>query len=140
MKSLPDFVMLVDDDFDDHEIFSLALESVDPSIKCAYYDSAQIALNDIIQKNFTYPDYIFLDLNMPGLNGIQFLEQLKKEDCCTSVPIVVYSTSILPSDKEKVLNLGADHFFIKPSSHKELIAELNLVFKTIQKMPAPSST
>ncbi len=133
MQSLPGSVMLVDDDLDDHEILCLALESVSPSIACLYYDSAQKALDHLIQNAVAHPDYIFLDLNLPGMNGMQFLEALKKDESCNAIPVIAYSTSILPSDKEKVLQLGAEYFFIKPSSHKELIEELKVIFNTFKR-------
>jgi CheY-like chemotaxis protein len=67
------------------------------------------------------------------MNGMQFLEALKKDESCNAIPVIAYSTSILPSDKEKVLQLGADYFFIKPSSHQKLIEELTMVFNTIKR-------
>ena len=135
MLPYPGLVLLVDDDHDDHEIFCLSLGEVSSGIKCIYHDNALSALEYLKQKSINYPDFIFLDLNMPGMNGMQLLEQIKNEEALEAIPIVVYSTSILPSDKEKVLGLRANYFFIKPSSHKELTEELKTVFSTIKREP-----
>src|ERR1700755_1270747 len=98
-------VVLIDDDHDDFEIFSMALSEADPSVVCVYYDSAKEALTKLTDHNLPEPDYIFLDLNMPGMNGLQFLESIK-ETKAAHLPVIVYSTSILPPHKEKIKNLG----------------------------------
>ncbi|MBS1597745.1 MAG: response regulator [Bacteroidetes bacterium] len=123
-------VVLIDDDHDDHEIFSIALREAVPSIKCIYFDSGKIALNKLLEDQSFKPDYIFLDLNMPGMTGIQFLETIKKQDFISKIPIIVYSTSMLPQEKEKALQMGAHRFFIKPSSHTELISLLKSFFES----------
>src|SRR5215470_2924320 len=109
-------VVLIDDDRDDHDIFSMALSSLDPNIQCDYFDSAKLALARMEDENSQRPDIIFLDLNMPGMNGMQMLEILKKSEKLASIPVVIYSTSILPQDKLKAMALGASGFFIKPPS------------------------
>ena len=119
----------VDDDQDDHEIFSMALSSVNPSIQCIYFDSAKSALCIMEDENFRAPDYIFLDLNMPGINGLQLLEILKTTKDLAAIPVIIYSTSILPADYEKARLLGATGFLIKPSSLPELIKELNQILQ-----------
>lgn len=122
-------ILLVDDDLDDHEIFAMALAEAEPSIQCSYFDSAKHA--------FTYldgvavlPNYIFLDMNMPGINGLQFLELIKASPKLSGVPVIVYSTSILPSNKDKVLEMGASHFFNKPFSFSELVQILKSLLAT----------
>ena len=122
-------VVLIDDDHDDHEIFSIALKEAVPSVKCFYFDSGIEALKRLTEDSSFTPDYIFLDLNMPGMNGIQFLETIKTRKSISEIPVIVYSTSILPQEKEKALQLGALHFFSKPTSHRELIGMLKSFLK-----------
>jgi CheY-like chemotaxis protein len=113
-------VVLIDDDHDDYEIFTMALSEADPSADCIYYDSAKVALHKLTAHDHLTPDYIFLDLNMPGMSGIQFLEQFKNTTL-SHLPVIIYSTSILPPHKEKIEELGAFKAFVKPYSHGELI-------------------
>jgi CheY-like chemotaxis protein len=121
-------VVLIDDDHDDFEIFSMALNEADPSITCIYYDSAKEALTKLTEKNSCLPEYIFLDLNMPGMNGLQFLENLKQTEV-SHLPVIVYSTSILPPHREKIIKLGAFNSFIKPFSHSELTNILKSILR-----------
>ncbi len=121
-------VALIDDDRDDYEIFSMALTEADPNIKCIYYDSAKEALTRLTEENHPLPDYIFLDLNMPGMNGLQFLEQLK-QTAVAHLPVIIYSTSILPTHRDRINELGVFDSFVKPFSHKELIKILKGVLE-----------
>ena len=117
-------VILIDDDPDDHEIFAMALIEAMPEAVSVLYDSAENALSELSQSTENLPDYIFLDLNMPRMNGMQLLELLKKEEHLVNIPVIIYSTSILPSIKTQALQLGAHDFLAKPASHLELIKNL----------------
>jgi CheY-like chemotaxis protein len=119
-------VVLIDDDHDDFEIFTMALKEVDPSITCIYYDSGKEALTGLTETQILLPEYVFVDLNMPGMNGIQFLESLNETDA-SHLKVIVYSTSILPLHKEKIKSLGVHHSFVKPFSHLELIKILKSI-------------
>lgn len=122
----PKTIVLIDDDLDDHEIFNIAMEEADPSALCFYFASAKEALEKIPALS-PRPDYIFLDLNMPGISGIQFLESIKKQSEVSDIPVIVYSTSILPQHRQQITTLGAFDYFTKPSSHNELIRILRKI-------------
>jgi CheY-like chemotaxis protein len=113
-------VVLIDDDPDDHEIFEMAIAEASAHATCVHYDSAEVALDQLAKFNDALPDYIFLDLNMPRMNGMQFLELIKKDETLAQVPVIVYSTSILPSTKVQALQFGAFDFLAKPASYFEL--------------------
>ena len=120
-------VILIDDDPDDHEIFAMAMTDASASVTCVLYDSAEIALDELSKKPLPLPDYIFLDLNMPRMNGMQFLELLKKDSLLAGIPVIIYSTSILPSIRAQALQHGAFDFLAKPTSHLELIKSLKKI-------------
>jgi CheY-like chemotaxis protein len=67
-KNMQKTCLLVDDDEDDKEIFSLALTEANPSIKCVVASDGHEALSLLRDGSFI-PDYIFLDLNMPLMSG-----------------------------------------------------------------------
>lgn len=116
---------LVDDDVDDQEIFESALKEIDPSIKCIIANDGTEALTRLsTDKRFT-PDYIFLDLNMPGINGKQCLAEIKKDSRFHSTPVIIYSTTVSERDMEEINSLGAKTFFTKPSRFSELCSTLS---------------
>jgi CheY-like chemotaxis protein len=119
-------IVLIDDDPDEHEIFQMALEQVNPSVQCTYFDSSVEALNLLIDFPSVLPDFVFLDLNMPELTGIEFLERIKKTHL-SSLRIIIYSTAIIPAHRKKIEELGAYRAFLKPTSDSDLIEILKSV-------------
>ncbi len=122
--------LLIDDDQDDQEIFTLALEESGLNMRCTTCNNAIDALKRLKKDTTFLPDYIFLDLNMPRINGIQLLTEIKKISHLENIPVAIYSTSSHPSDKEATLKLGASAFITKPSDIKELSYLLKYFFQT----------
>ena len=118
---------LIDNDADDQEIFCLALKEIDESIVCTIADNGVKALEIINADPSFIPSFIFMDLNMPLMNGKQCLEELRKIERISSVPIYIYSTAADPRSIEEVKQSGATDFIVKPASFKgltELLATL----------------
>jgi len=63
---------------------------------------------------------IFLDINMPVLNGFQTLRKLKADKRFRHIPVVIYSTSIQPQEEQQAVTLGALQCVKKPSTLDEL--------------------
>ena len=119
-------ILLIDDDEDDQEIFRTALEKVDRSINCTSLNNAIEAL-DKLRSNQIQPDLIFLDLNMPVMNGQQFLMQIKNDDALSYIPVVILSTSSHKASIELTRELGAMEFYSKPDKFEDLIGILKSV-------------
>jgi CheY-like chemotaxis protein len=109
--------LLVDDDSDDSELFCEALHEVDNSVHCHFALDGQDALNKLPS---LAPDVIFLDINMPGMNGWDCLNKLKSDPDCKHIPVIMYSTSSHKTEVEKAFDMGAHSFFSKPSDYKQL--------------------
>ena len=106
--------LLIDDDIDDQEIFLLALEEVNTSVTCNTASRCTEALE--LLSSEAIPDFIFLDLNMPGMDGKEFLREIKKDEKLSQIPVVIYSTSSDPKDLRITRELGAFDYIIKQSS------------------------
>lgn len=123
----PKTFFIVDDDADDQEIFLAAVNEVDESIKCIAVDNCEDAIEILKNNSEPLPDFIFLDLNMPRINGRQCLVELRKVAHLNNVPVIIYSTSSLKKDIEETALLGADMFLTKPSKFEELCKALTNV-------------
>jgi CheY-like chemotaxis protein len=119
-------VLHIDDDEDDLEFFASTLLGFNLGIKCISLNNAKEALGKLISGELT-PDIIFLDLNMPGMNGFQFLEEVQKLSI-RSIPIVILSTSSHWEAMDGVLKSGGNSYLTKPNSTKDLIRLLNPFF------------
>jgi CheY-like chemotaxis protein len=120
MKDKVKKFLLVDDDLDDTGLFSEALNEVDPAIICYVEHNGKAALDKLDSKEFERPDIIFVDINMPGMNGWQCLAELKKDDRYKNIPVIMYSTSSYSGDADKAIEMGALCFFTKPSDYNLL--------------------
>jgi CheY-like chemotaxis protein len=120
--------LLVDDDEDDKEIFCLALEQVDPLIKCVTASDGHEALAILSQQSFV-PHYIFLDLNMPRMDGKQCLREIRKKGHLDAVPVIIFTTSSAQREVEETRALGANAFITKPPLVATLAKMLTQVFE-----------
>lgn len=105
--------LLVDDDEDDKEIFSLALSEANPSVECHVASDGPEALALLRDGSFV-PDYIFLDLNMPLMSGKECLVEIRKQPHLAHVPVIIFSTSGSERDIVDTKALGASAFITKP--------------------------
>lgn len=111
--------LLIDDDTDDRDFFNEVIKHLDPEIQVHYSPSGAHALN-YLKAGANTPDYIFLDLNMMPMSGIETLAEIKKISACVDIPVIIYSTIVDEDIKYKTLALGAFDHFQKPSSKAEL--------------------
>jgi len=82
------------------------------------------------------PDLVILDLNLPGLDGLDVCRQLRAQSATRLIPIIMLTARIDESDKVSGLELGADDYVTKPFSVKELIARVRSVLRRTQQAPA----
>jgi CheY-like chemotaxis protein len=117
---------LADDDDDDIRFFGDALEEIDESIQ---FDSAGNGkeLLEKLRRDKARPHVIFLDINMPEMNGWESLKNLKMEKSLRDIPVIMYSTSSSTLDGERALQLGAVAFYQKPTSFQGLKEFLKLI-------------
>jgi len=112
-------ILLIEDDPDDQEIFISVLQSISDSVKCIAIGDAELALDKLKNKEIA-PEIIFIDLNMPMMNGIQFLTEVKEQEILMEIPVIVLTTASDPGIIKKVKYLGAYDYIIKPSQYGEL--------------------
>lgn len=124
-------LLLIDDDADDRELFEIALEDSVNNIKFIGVGSCSEALQ-FLKNGGLAPDYIFLDLNMPEMNGRDCLQELKRSIHLSRIPVVIFTTSSDPEDKKDTLAMGAAEFMTKPNKVSGLTQQIDS-FLTLQK-------
>ncbi len=115
------YCVLIDDDVDDRDIFSIAIDELTEKIEFRSFEGGDIALRSLKETNARIPDLIFLDLNMPRMNGKECLALLKSDDKLKVCDVIIYSTSKSPEDKKMAQDLGAKDYIVKPGSITELV-------------------
>lgn len=122
--SYPHSIFLIDDDIDDAEFFREALQKIDPAIQFHSTVNGETARMQLVSLRAVLPEFIFLDLNMPRINGKELLKELRKDATFENIRIVIYSTTISQRDMKETLELGANDFLIKPTSLDGLVTGL----------------
>jgi CheY-like chemotaxis protein len=95
-------------------------------LQCVTADDGKEALNKLAD-GFT-PDYIFMDLHMPGMNGIECMIRLLDIKHLKDIPVIIYTTSDKQRDILETAVLGAKAFITKPYDFAELSQKLNDFF------------
>jgi len=120
--------LIIDDDQDDQEIFMMCLNKLNPDINCTTMNDGVEAIS-MLASNTTYtPAYIFVDVNMPKMNGIECLKILKDMGRLRNTRIFMYSTTSEKTAVAESKKLGADDFIVKPSNVTELREKLSGIF------------
>src|ERR1700759_1285017 len=121
--------LLIDDDTDDHEIFKLALDAIDSTIACVCLNRSVQAIEKLKADKSFLPKIIFVDINMPVMNGVECLAEIKKIDHLKDVPVIFYSTFADAEKISEMKELGAAEYFEKPADIDVLIDKLSFLFK-----------
>ncbi|HEV2481705.1 MAG TPA: response regulator [Puia sp.] len=120
-------ILLVDDDEDDRKLFVEATKEVDSSITCHSASDGMEALAYLRDDRNGVPDFIFLDLRMPGFSGEECLMEIKREPRMANVPVIVYTTSRDVRESVRLKQMGAAHFASKPVSQEEVYFMVSFV-------------
>ena len=120
-------ILLVDDDDDDKQLFIESVKEVDEDISCVTASDGQEAIILLKDEHNTLPDYIFLDLRMPRINGKQCLEEIRKDKRLQHIPVFIYTTSKNVQDSIDLKKMGAVHFISKPENPTEIYYILSMI-------------
>lgn len=119
-------IILADDDRDDHDFFRDALSQINHTIKLSTVENGEELLS--LLKHYI-PDFIFLDLDMPGKNGLECLTEIKNSEQLKRIPVVIFSSTSRPANIDTAYEMGADLFFIKPSNYNDLVSSVGAILK-----------
>ena len=82
----------------------------------------------------TLPDIIVADMNMPELNGVDFIMQIRSSGFFKDIPLIMLSGNESSADKIRCLKAGADDYLVKPFNPEELQARIDNIFRRMKKV------
>ncbi len=80
-------------------------------------------------KNGMRPAFIILDLNLPKMDGVEFLKIIKKDPELRAIPVIVLTTSTDDHDKQSCFDLGVAGYIVKPVDYSEFIEIFRIIYK-----------
>jgi len=123
---LQKIIVLADDDSDDTEMFVEAVGIADENVLCHTAVNGEELLKTISALD-RLPEIIFLDMNMPIMNGLHCLKALKADVRYAAVPVVMFSTSSYTKEVDLCLESGALGYLVKPADFNVLVTALKEV-------------
>lgn len=125
-------ILIIDDDPDDAEFFRAAVKAVNEAIVVDWVTAGYEAIQFLLKRSASgMPDIVFMDVNMPVMNGWETLREIKRLLASFSLPIVMFSTmsfedvTVTPSD------LGAAAFLTKAGTVDKIEKDLRRLFNTL---------
>lgn len=119
-------ILLIEDDAIEVMKFIKVVETLGEDHQIVEAKNGEEAL-DILNSGKQLPDIIVLDLNMPKVNGIEFLASLKKDDLLKYIPTIVLTTSNNPKDILECYKIGIAGYILKPLKYEDYISRINKV-------------
>ncbi|MBA4853848.1 response regulator [Emticicia sp. BO119] len=119
-------IFYTDDDSDDKEIFKEIINELHPDFSIEFQSDGSELLDRLKEIDYK-PDIVFLDINMPFVDGFQVLSELRQSLANKDFPVVILSTSNDTDAIAKAKNAGATFYVCKPNSYtkfKDILAEL----------------
>lgn len=126
---LPKKIFLADDDRDDVEFFNAALDDICINCSLTVSQNGEELIHNL-RNAAVPPDIIFIDVNMPRVDGLSALEAIRKMPALDSVPVIVCSTSSSMISVSRAYESGASYYFIKPTSFSSLKEHVKRLLET----------
>jgi CheY-like chemotaxis protein len=131
-------ILYIDDDADDRLFFAEALEKLELNYTLISLSSC-MQLTQTLRESGPV-DIIFLDINMPVIDGKQCLKLIKSIDLYRNIPVIIFTVSKSEKEIEETYDLGAHYHVVKPYAHINFMASLKIIFsidwKSGQPIPA----
>jgi CheY-like chemotaxis protein len=130
-------ILLVEDDSVDVMTILRALKEIHVVNPVVNMEHGEAALDHLRNPANERPCIILLDLNMPIMNGIEFLQQAKQDAVLRSIPVVVLTTSEEQQDKVRSFDLGVAGYMAKPVDYRRFVEVMRSIdlYWTLSEMP-----
>lgn len=130
-------ILLVEDDKVDTMTVKRALKEIHVTNPLVHVENGEEAVNYLRDSQRDKPCIMLLDLNMPIMNGIEFLQVVKHDDQLKRIPVVVLTTSEEQQDKVSSFNLGVAGYMAKPVDYRQFVEVMRSIdaYWTISEMP-----
>lgn len=130
-------ILLVEDDQVDAMTVIRALKDIKVTNKLIRTENGEEALKFLRNESNLKPCIILLDLNMPRMNGIEFLKAAKNDAKLKMIPVIVLTTSHEEWDRIQSFNLGASGYMVKPVDYKQFVEVVRVIdlYWTLSELP-----
>ena len=112
-------ILIVEDNATNMELSTFLLESADYTVLAA--TNAEIGLT---LARDSHPDLILMDIQLPGMDGLQATALLKADEATRDIPVIALTALAMKGDEERILAAGCDGYIAKPLDYKDFLARI----------------
>jgi CheY-like chemotaxis protein len=123
--------LLIDDDPDDQDFFAFALQDIIPEVSLQTANNGIEAITALRTQELS-PDVIFIDINMPRMDGWQCLREIRELSKFNTVPVFMYSTSDYAAGKYPLSEDNFTEYLTKQNGIDALAGKLSEIFKKLR--------
>lgn len=137
MKNNSKPILLVEDDRVDVMTILRVLKEINVVNPVVNMEHGEAALEHLRDPASVRPCIILLDLNMPIMNGIEFLQLVKQDPALRGIPVIVLTTSEEQQDKLRSFDLGVAGYMAKPVDYRRFVEIMRSIdlYWTLSEMP-----
>ena len=130
-------VLLVEDDCLDAMIVKRSLNDLGAKVNLVHCTNGEEALEYLRNTDNEMPCIIFLDWNMPKMNGLEFLKIIKADNRLKTLPVIVFTTSRHEPDIIESFELSVAGYMVKPSDYEQFLNSMKTVnsYWTLNRLP-----
>ena len=130
-------VLLVEDDDVDAMTVKRAFKDLNVTNPLAHSVNGEVALNYLQDHNNEKPCVILLDLNMPKMNGTEFLKVIKADQELKQIPVIVLTTSTEECDIVETFKQSIGGYIVKPVDYKKFVEAIRTIniYWTLSELP-----
>jgi len=119
-----ELLVMIDDDTDDHEIFNIAVSEIRRPLRCLFFPDCEQAVAHFRVPDVDTPGLVFIDLNLPRINGRECLQNLQSISTFDHPHVIVYSGSVPGHLRQGLVDVGVGTFMEKSGSISILVEQI----------------
>lgn len=124
-------ILVVDDNAPDVVLIAESLRERGLTYKLTHCPDGEQALRVLNGSNPTSFDVMILDLNMPKVGGFEVLGRMRSKPALRDLPVLVLTSSLVPSEQDEAMRLGADRFLRKPSDLDQFLLDVGAAVRDL---------
>jgi CheY-like chemotaxis protein len=133
-------VLLVEDDWVDTRVVKRAFAELNAADALVHVTCGEMALDYLQNARPSSPCLVLLDLDLPGINGLDVLKAMQADEALSQIPVWILTASENPLDREMSLRLGAAGYVRKPFDHRDALKAIQTIvgYWVLSCCPQPS--
>ena len=130
-------ILLVEDDDVDAMSVKRALKDLNVTNRLFHAENAESALTFLKNTENERPTIILLDINMPGMNGLELLKILKQDPDLRHIPVIILTTSRSEMERYESFFTGAAGYMVKPVEYQQFVEVMRTInlYWTLSELP-----